>query len=213
MKRVKDSKELLYALTDANDAYIQDAIEFAANKGTKEKGELLFFQRAIKIAGVAAACFILIFAGYHLIGTNQTAEPDVDILTVASPYVVVEEMSEAEALAGFRMELPEAQEPYSKIIITVINGTMIEAAYTTTQDTDTGYYIRKAEGTKDVSGDTNEYAQTELVMVEDISVTLKGDDNSWSVATWSVGGYSYAIGSQDHPMTKEQITALVQKVK
>ena len=52
-----------------------------------------------------------------------------DILTVASPYVVVEEMSEAEALAGFRMELPEAQEPYSKIIITVINGTMIEAAY------------------------------------------------------------------------------------
>ena len=213
MKRLNGSKKLLYALTDAKDLYIQDAIEFANNAKTKRRGEIIPFHQAIRIAGTVAACFVLIFVGYNLININHNTEPEGDAVTDVNPYQVVAELTEAEAMTGFEMEIPDTEEPYSKIVITVIDGNMIEVAYNTADDTGMEYYIRKAEGVEDVSGDYNEYAQTEIEKVGDINVTLKGDDNSWSVATWSSYGYTYAIGCQNHPMAKEQILALVQKTK
>lgn len=213
MKRLNGSKKLLYALTDAKDLYIQDAMEFANNAKTKSRGEIIPFRQAIRIAGTVAACFVLILVGYNLISINHNTEPEGDAITDVNPYQEVAELSEAEAMTGFEMEIPDTEEPYSKIVITVIDGNMIEVAYNTADDTDMGYYIRKAEGAENVSGDSNEYAQTEIEKVGDTDVTLKGDDNSWSVATWSSDGYTYAIGCQNHPMTKEQILALVQKTK
>ncbi|WP_177214580.1 hypothetical protein [Anaeromicropila populeti] len=124
---------------------------------------------------------------------------------IPNPFTEVSTLAETRAMTGFEMEIPDTEKPYTKIVITVIDGNMIEVAYITEDDADRGYYIRKAEGAENVSGDANEYAQTEIEQVGDTDVTLKGEDSSWSVAAWSSDGYTYAIGCQNHPMTKEQI--------
>ena len=213
MKKLDDSKKLLYALTDAKDTYIQDAMDFADNEKKKSTGKMTQFRKALRIAGTAAACFALIFVGYRIININHNTEQGGNTAAGMNPCQEVTELSEAETMTGFKMEIPNAEEPYTKTAITVIDKNMIEVAYNTADNTDTGYYIRKAEDTENVSGDYNEYAKTEIDKVGDNDVTLKGDGNSWSAAAWSSDGYSYAIGCQNHPMTKEQILALVQKTK
>ena len=50
----------------------------------------------------------------------------------------------------------------------------------------------KDDGT-DVSGDSNEYASVETADVGGITVTLKGDHGAVSLATWTSGGYAYAL--------------------
>jgi hypothetical protein len=213
MKRLNGSKKLLYALTDVKDIYVRDAIKFANDATTKNRVKIIPLRQTMRIVGTVAACFVLVFVGYKLISINHNTETGGDTVTSVNPYQEVTELSEAEAITGFEMEVPDIEKPYSKIVITVIGGNMIEAAYSTEDDTDIGYYIRKAEGAENVSGDYNEYAQNETENVGNAEVTLKGDSNSWSVATWTSDGYSYAIECQNHPMTKDQILALVQKTK
>lgn len=53
--------------------------------------------------------------------------------------------------------------------------------------------VRKAPGADDVSGDYNEYAETESVDVDGVSVTMKGEGGLVSLAVWTTGDYSYAL--------------------
>ena len=54
--------------------------------------------------------------------------------------------------------------------------------------------IRKALGADDVSGDYNEYAAVTTTSVGDAQVTLKGGaPDSYTLALWSSGGYSYSL--------------------
>ena len=57
-----------------------------------------------------------------------------------------------------------------------------------------GVSVRKAAGDGDISGDYNEYAAVTTTSVEDAQVTLKGGaPDSYTLALWSSGGYSYSL--------------------
>lgn len=49
--------------------------------------------------------------------------------------------------------------------------------------------IRKAQGDQDISGDYNEYPQIETVD----GITLKGENDQFTLAVWTNGGYTYSI--------------------
>lgn len=68
--------------------------------------------------------------------------------------------------------------------------------------------VRKAPGEDDVSGDYNDYAQVETTDVGGASVTLKGDGDAWALATWTDGGYAYAV-SCDPGLSRDELLALV----
>ena len=53
--------------------------------------------------------------------------------------------------------------------------------------------MRKSIGTDDNSGDYNEYPQQEELMVNDISVTVKGSGDLIYLAVWTDGDYSYSL--------------------
>lgn len=52
---------------------------------------------------------------------------------------------------------------------------------------------RKGIGSEDVSGDYNIYDSETEMRVNDCSVTLKGNDNVYSLAVWTDADYSYSV--------------------
>ena len=53
--------------------------------------------------------------------------------------------------------------------------------------------FRKAEGTEDVSGDYNAYAEETSVTIGAYTVRLKGESGSYTLATWTDGTYAYSL--------------------
>lgn len=82
-----------------------------------------------------------------------------------------------------------------------------------TGGTDDGGNDADTNASDDISGDYSEYANTKEIIVDGISVTLRGNDGTWSVATWTDGGCAYAVGAQEHPLSEEKMTELIAEIK
>lgn len=52
---------------------------------------------------------------------------------------------------------------------------------------------RKSKGTEDNSGDYNVYPKNEAIEISGSSVTLKGENSGYTLASWTDGTYSYSI--------------------
>ena len=72
--------------------------------------------------------------------------------------------------------------------------------------------IRKAPGANDVSGNYNEYAETETVDVDGGSVTMKGEDGFVKLAVWTNGDYSYVL-SVESGLSQNDMAALVSNIQ
>lgn len=62
--------------------------------------------------------------------------------------------------------------------------------------------FRKARGTDDISGDYNVYSDVKEITVNDMAVTLKGENESYKLAIWQQDGFAYSLsyepgGSED----------------
>ena len=67
-------------------------------------------------------------------------------------------------------------------------------------------------GSDDISGDFNQYAESNAVDVDGRSVTLQGNDGQVQLATWLDGDYTYSIGiyrDDGTGLTADEMTALV----
>ncbi len=67
---------------------------------------------------------------------------------------------------------------------------------------------RKSVGTEDNSGDHNSYSQVETRNISGKSVTLKGENDAFTLATWTDGSYAYSI-SVTAPLTRAAFEALI----
>lgn len=208
------AERLLRAIGDVDERYIAEA---AGEDGAQDKkrGAVINFKSARRWAAAAAACLVLAIAGAAVIRTKNEssgAPGDTDVM-VGSPMQEVSGIDEAEALTGFGMELPQGESPYDNIVVTVIDGELIDASYQTADGSDEGYSLRKAKGSGDISGDYNEYESCTVVSVGEYTVTLRGDGESVSSAVWESGGYSYALNAQNHPLTAEEAERIISSVR
>lgn len=201
MKETEQAKRLLYALTNVDDQFVAEAVD------CRQKNR--YWKRGVRPLAVAAACMALVFAGYIAGNRNDHLQPDEqEGMLGVNPIQEAASLAEAEKLTGFGMEVPKAGKLYSRMEIVVLSGSVIEVSYYTEDGSDLGYYVRKALGTEDVSGDYSEYSQTGTRTVNGHEVTLKGDNGLCSLAVWTDGTYAYAIGAQDNPMTPDDILKL-----
>jgi len=137
---------------------------------------------------------------------------------ISNPFTEVSTLSEACAITGFDLTIPEVLLDYPNMTIQVMDQTMIEVIFVnkaneTDAGQDEGYRIRKASGTDDISGDYNEYADIHTETIDGNEVTLKGDGESISVAIWNADGYTYAVDAEDHPLSKEAVTEVISAIK
>lgn len=208
--KTQEVKKLLYAMSEIDDAYIEAALSFTPK--VKKPSTKLTFPAMKRVALAMAAFLVMGVSLYYLSDFTEDAPP---MIEEATPYQEVGSLQAASSLAGFEMIVPKTKTSEYEVAYLVYHGdgiAMIEVNYKAENGTDRGYYVRKAKGNEDISGDYNTYASTDIEKRDGRVITLKGNDDKWSLATWSANGYSYAIGLQNQSMDKETILALVKEV-
>lgn len=155
---------------------------------------------ATKWIGTAAACAVIAFGGIKIYSTMQKPQIDKPSTVSENPtgalqavweevkYASMEELSTA-----IRVEMRDAELPFAVMEsrYAVLFGEIAEINY----DGKNGEYcyIRIAEGSDDISGDYNEYETvTETEHNGDI-ITLKGNGDTFNLATWTDSTHFYAV--------------------
>lgn len=145
-----------------------------------------------------AACFVLLVAGVFAVRQftpMDTVDPKPTGGVMIGNGIV--EVADAEALSeavDFSVKEPRAL-PFQagEVSYTAFWGEMAQITYAGEGQTVT---FRQSLGTEDNSGDYNEYAETEIREIGGMSVTLKGDGETCSLATWSDGIYAYSANAE-----------------
>ncbi len=135
-------------------------------------------------------------------------QPDVEI---PNPYTDCDTLADAVREAGFDLTAPDVVNGAADRLYRVmtLDGKMLEVIYQSGGDE--AARIRKAPGTEDVSGDFNEYAQTDTVVIGEAEVTMRGSDDMVCLATWTVDGYTYAV-SVNNGISSSDMAALVSEI-
>ena len=119
-------------------------------------------------------------------------------------------LEDAAALTGYDFTVPDSVDGYPDVTIAVLESEQLtEVQYTAGNDR---LCLRKAPGSDDISGDYNQYAESNAVDVDGRSVTLQGNDGQVQLATWLDGDYTYSIGvyrEDGTGLTADEMTALV----
>lgn len=141
-------------------------------------------------------------------GDGEGVTGDGEGVTVANPIQEFDNLDDLEATAGFAFQIPPAEAPYDVVSYLLIGGEVAEADYR--DETGAGYALRKAASQggayvdadsagSDISGDSTEYAyqgtlRATLGSGNEIVVSVRGEEaGALRVATWTYGGYDYAI--------------------
>ena len=136
---------------------------------------------------------------------------------IANPFTDTKTLEEAQEIAGFDMQVPDAAAPYTVVNYRAVEGEMLEIIFRDRKGEE-GYRIRKAAGEDDISGDYNEYAKEKTILLSDgTKVTLRGDkEDEWSVAVWTTEDgegkdvYSFAICSGEKTFTSEEVKEMAE---
>ena len=109
------------------------------------------------------------------------------------------------------MGIPDSYGDFSERSYAVLFGKMIEVRYLDA-DGNTGLCIRKSSGTEDKSGGYSAYENVSEIEVGGCSVTLKGNEDKYSLEVWSFGDYSYAV-SANLDASKEELTEIIKEIQ
>ncbi len=135
---------------------------------------------------------------------------DTSAVQIANPFVPCDTLQAAEQLAGFSLTVPDTIAGYDNPTIEAIENALIQIIWTNGEHE---FSIRKGVGTEDISGDYNTYAQTNTIAVGNLAVTMKGEKHQIHVATWSQGGYAYAVRATESGISRQTMCALIQGIQ
>ena len=144
-------------------------------------------------------------------GTTLTEAGNVQI---GNPWVDCATLDEAAKIAEFDIAIPGKFEGYSNKVYQAIERTMIQVFYydgDPEAESSSRITVRKGTGNDDISGDYNEYSETETVQIHGIDVLVKEEKGLIYCATWTKDGYSFAIVA-DKGLTKEALSNAIEEM-
>ena len=143
----------------------------------------------------------------------QAETAETENVQIPNPWTDYDSKDAAAQAAGFDLAVPDEISGCSEKSYRVLSAegdVMFEIIYASGEDETAR--IRKAPGANDVSGDYNEYAETETVDAGGVSVTMKGENGLVKLAVWANGDYSYAL-SVENAIGQSDMAALVANVQ
>lgn len=171
------------------------------------------FPRRFPIPAALAACFalaVLTLFLYPRLKTGfppgQSQQPPVQI---ASPIVEYPNTSSLADALPFPLSLPaQLPEGYTLRSCSFLNGEMAQLIYEKNGSQLT-YRITEQKNAPgvDISGDYNQYTQSQILERPWGQLTLKGDGTAWSLLLWSRGGYTCSVSTQA-PLTESEAATL-----
>lgn len=145
--------------------------------------------------------------------TEQAETTDTENVQIPNPWTDYDSKDDAAQAAGFDLAVPDEISGCSEKSYHVLSAegdVMFEIIYASGEDETAR--IRKAPGANDVSGNYNEYAETETVDVGGVSVTMKGENGLVKLAVWTNGDYSYVL-SVESGLSQNDMAALVSNIQ
>ena len=124
--------------------------------------------------------------------TVKETEMESAAIGLPSPFVDCKDLEKAAQVAGFSLDAPKEGAGKEISVIQAVDQEMIQVFY----GEEDKILLRKGIGDGDISGDYNQYSETQSLTVGDISVTAKGEDGKIMVALWTSGDYTYAIDAE-----------------
>ena len=162
--------------------------------------------------------------------TEESNSETIEQVGIANPFVTGT-MEESVKLAGFNFSIPDTIEGYDSRTIQAVENDMIQAIYYNQEDykeiTDEEFnqidwenydfsskdlLIRKAKGSEDISGDYNEYSETNETTIKELQITTKGNNGKINVANWTNQDYTYAVDAANG-LTSEQLTEIISNIE
>ena len=115
------------------------------------------------------------------------------VMQIANPWSDCTTIEGAEDIAGFNFDSVKSAEVNS---ISVMKGTDYNIIQIAFYDGENKVTIRKANTEDSISGDYNVYYQEKPVIKEEVTISVRGNDNLYSLVEWSRNGYSYSISCE-----------------
>ena len=144
---------------------------------------------------------------------ETTETTDAENVQIPNPWTDYDAQTDAAQAAGFDLTVPDEISGCTEKSYRVLNAegdVMFEIIYASGEDE--AARIRKAPGADDISGDYNEYAETETVDVDGMRVTMKGEGGLVLLAVWTNGDYSYAL-SVENAINRSDMAALIPQIQ
>lgn len=113
---------------------------------------------------------------------------------------------------GFDFVAPDALAGCDKIAYQAITNEgdqIIEVLYLNGEERQVS--VRKAPGSENISGMYTQFDQVEQVAVDGRSVTMSGDGETVSLATWTDGDYSFSVYA-DNGLAQGDMAQLVSQI-
>ena len=143
----------------------------------------------------------------------QAETAETENVQIPNPWTDYDSKDDAVQAAGFDLTVPDEISGCSEKSYRVLSAegdVMFEIIYASGEDETAR--ICKAPGADDVSGDYNEYAETETVDAGGVSVTMKGENGLVKLAVWTNGDYSYVL-SVESGLSQNDMAALVSNIQ
>lgn len=164
---------------------------------TKEKPTKVVKFPLWKQLTTIAACLMVVLTG--ILAVPRLFNPGAD-----DPYIDLNpaaDIVELETVEALSEEVGFPVNEMSNLPFEIENAAYIAywnevAEITYTGDGQTAVY-RKGAGSNDISGDYNIYNSEIKMRVNNYDVTLKGNDNVYSLAIWTDGDYAYSLSLSD----------------
>lgn len=197
-KSYEEIMERIHMSEEAHERILSNVIREC---GERERKKISSFRKPVRYLAIAAAvlvCVITVPVVCHLRNTSVDQEDHAaigsdDNVQIANGIVACDSVEELSEKAGFPVyDLKKDILPFKTDTIEYYSywEELAEIEYT---GSDGNYAVyRKEEGNEDPSGDYNEYSVKKEISLNDIQITLKGDE-SYNLAIWTYEGYSCSL--------------------
>lgn len=148
---------------------------------------------------------------------NEVAEQSIDSIegepmlkTASSPYVDYNSVDELKENVNINAKMPDKIKNYKSYSYSVAFSNIVEIQYSNGSD-NILYRLEKGEVAEDISGDYNIYENIKKLTVDNIEVTIKGNEDVYKVAVWYKNGVNYSL-STEQGLKMEDIQNLINEI-
>ena len=115
------------------------------------------------------------------------------VVQITNPWSDCETIEEAEGIVGFNFDSVKSAEVNS---ISVMKGADYNIIQVSFYDGENKVTIRKGNTEDIISGDYTAYIQEKVIIKDEVSISIRGNNDLYSLVEWNRNGYSYSISCE-----------------
>jgi hypothetical protein len=140
-----------------------------------------------------AACFIILVVSATVIPSIMNINDNVPEQASIPDIVEYNTLDELSKAVGFPVpEINQVPFKVEKVTYIAYGKELAQIDYANNENSIT---FRKSIGKEDNSGNYNEYSNIKETATDKLTITLKGNSDSYNLAIWEKDGYSYSLQS------------------